>query len=133
MLEAIPLLIATQVTQTPRDQTGDLAWIAVQKQTVYVQRLDAVAGNAAGAYQPVLGVLTEGFVFRVQDAVVVIYNASVHNALVALTSSDWGQSTADLGYDRTAWIDWYNTQYLPYKNEQAIIDELARDPNEPAS
>lgn len=125
-LETIPLLINAQVAQTPRGTQGDIAWIAVQKQTVYVQSLNAVVGDASGAFQPVPAVLTEGFVFRVQDAVVVIYRAAVNHALVTLTTDDYGQPTADLGYDRLAWIDWYNQKYVPYKNEQAIIAELAR-------
>jgi len=125
-LETIPLLINAQVAQTPRGTRGDLAWIAVQKQTVYVQSLNAVVGSASGAFQPVPAVLTEGFVFRVQDAVVVIYRAAVNHALVTLTTDDYGQPTADLGYDRLAWIDWYNKKYVPFKNEQAIIAELAQ-------
>ena len=46
--------------------------------------------------------------------------------LVSMTTNDWGQSTAEFAYDEAAWTDWYNNVYVPYKREQAIIDELAR-------
>ncbi|MHC5002014.1 MAG: hypothetical protein ACYTJ0_02725, partial [Planctomycetota bacterium] len=58
-LETIPLLIAGQVSGASTATSGDLAWIAVQNQTAYVQSLQAVTGNASGAYVPVMGVLSE--------------------------------------------------------------------------
>jgi hypothetical protein len=127
VIEAIPLLIHAQVSTPPtgldRGQ-GDLAWIAIQTQTAYVQRLEPVVGSGAGAFQPVPGIVTEGFVFRAVDAVVITYRTEIHYTLVAMTTQDWGQSTAHLGYDVTAWRNWYDTEYVPYKIEQAKLGAL---------
>jgi hypothetical protein len=40
-----------------------------------------------------------------------------------MTTDDWGQSTAHLGYDMNAWWHWYNEQYVPDKNARASLDE----------
>jgi hypothetical protein len=36
-----------------------------------------------------------------------------------MTTHDWGQPTEYLSYNIRAWWDWYNNQYVPFKNEQA--------------
>ena len=83
-----------------------------------MQDLIPIVGSNSGAYEPVIGIVSEGVVMRVIDAVAIEYRTPVHSALVAMTSHEWGQSTAHLSYNVQAWWDWYNTQYVPFKNEQ---------------
>ena len=119
-LETIPLLIFAQATGDPVPQEqGDLAWIAIQTQRAYVADLQPVVGGNSGAFQPILGRVSEGVVLRIRDAVVVVYRTEIHRSLVAMTSHDWGRSTGHLGYDMKKWWTWYNSEYVPYKNEQA--------------
>ncbi|MHC4910485.1 MAG: hypothetical protein ACYTF9_12265, partial [Planctomycetota bacterium] len=99
VLETIPLLIQAQAAPVRRATAGDLAWIAVQKETVYVERLAPVVGDATGAYVPITNTLNEGFVFRAVDAVVIVYRTEIHHALVSMTTNDWGQPTAAYAYD----------------------------------
>ncbi|MCI0629342.1 MAG: hypothetical protein L0Y44_01660 [Phycisphaerales bacterium] len=126
ILEAIPLLIFAQaVGQRTEQEPGDLAWIAIQTQRAFVSGLTPVVGDQAGAFQPVMGIVSDGVVMRVVDAVVITYRTSVHSSLVNMTSADWGQPTEAMGYNIQAWWDWYNTKYVPFKNEQAKAAELA--------
>ncbi len=123
-LDTIPLLIAGQATADDRPENeGDLAWIAIQTQTAYIQGLRAVAGNNSGAFEPIVGILNEGTVMRVMDAVVVVYRTEVNRSLVNLTSNDWGQSTEHLGYNINDWWNWYNNTYVPYKNQQHQLQQ----------
>ncbi len=126
-LETIPLLIFAQATADPVDSQGDLAWIAIATQTAYVQRIEAVTGDAAGAFRPILGIITEGVILRVVDAVAINYRTEIHRSLVAMTTNDWGQSTEHLGYDMARWRAWYNEDYLPLKREQARVARLAAE------
>ncbi len=111
------------------DRTGDLAWIAVATQQVYVQDLIPLTGDSSGAYQPVVGVVSDGFVMRVLDAVVIEYRTEIHYHLVELTSRDWGKSTEHLAYDPEAWWTWYRQDYLPFKDDQRRLAELAAAAN----
>ena len=122
-LEAIPLLIFAQATQDPFDEPGDLAWIAVATQTAFVAGLEPIVGSGAGAFRPIPGIVSEGAILRIVDAVVIFYRTEVHRVLVMMTTDDWGQSTAHLGYDMNAWWHWYNEQYVPDKNARASLDE----------
>ena len=120
----IPLLIFGQAAVGggeggDGEQQSDLAWIAIQTQQAYVQSLVPVVGDSSAAFQPIIGIVSSGVVMRVVDAVVIEYRTPVHDALVAMTSHDWGQSTAHLSYNVQAWWDWYNNEYVPFKNEQA--------------
>ncbi len=124
-LETIPLLIFAQATADPVDSQGDLAWIAIATQTAYVQRIEAVVGDGAGGFRPILGIITEGVILRVVDAVAINYRTEIHRSLVAMTTNDWGQSTEHLGYDMGRWREWYNGDYLPLKREQARLARLA--------
>jgi len=128
--QAIPLLIFAQaaVTNPADDQQGDLAWIAIQTQQAYVQGLVPVAGDASGGFSPIIGTVSEGVVLRVMDAVVISYRTVVHGALVNLTSADWGQSTDHLAYNVKSWWAWYDREYVPFKNEQALQARLATQP-----
>ena len=117
-LEAIPLLIFAQVTADPFEKKGDLAWIAVATQRAFVAGLEPVVGSGAGAFRPIPGVVQEGAILRVVDAVVIFYRTEVHRSLVLMTTDDWGQSTAHLGYDMRQWWLWYNQQYVPARNAE---------------
>ena len=130
VIQTIPLLIFAQATATQADGAGegDLAWVAFQTQRAFVAGLQPVVGDASGAFQPIMGVVSEGVVLRVMDAVVISYRTEVHDALVNMTTSDWGQPTEPMGYNIQAWWDWYDKQYVPYKNEQAKSDTLAGEP-----
>ncbi len=118
-LPAIPLLMMAQVAQDPVERTGDLAWIAIGTQQSYVANLIPVTGDGSGAFQPVIGTIMEGVVMRVTNAIAFSYRTDVHNSLVSMTSLDWGQSTAYLGWDPHAWACWYNQTYVPFKQAQA--------------
>ena len=126
VLQAIPLLIFAQATVDPFDEAGDLAWIAVATQTAFVARLEPVVGSGAGAFRPIPGVVSEGAILRVVDAVVIFYRTEVHRSLVMMTTDDWGQSTAHLGYDMKQWWVWYNERYLPGKNAEIAVEALQR-------
>jgi len=125
--DAIPLMIHAQSETRPVRTPGDQGWILVGRRQVFVQALIPVIGDGSGGFIPVPGVLTEGVILRVVDAVAIIYRTEIHTTLVAMTSEDWGHSTAHLGYDVEKWRDWYNQEYLPYKREQAIIERLSKD------
>ena len=124
-LETIPLLMFAQATEDVAPADGDLAWIAIQTQQAYVANVTPVVGDDAGAFQPVIGVVSEGTILRVMDAVVVTYRTEIHSALVNMTTHDWGQSTEHLAYNMKAWWTWYNTEYVPFRNEQAAAARLA--------
>ena len=130
VLNSIPLLIMAQVAPPPQGEqpAGDLAWIAIETQRAYVAGLQPIAGNGAAAFAPIVGVVTDGSVMRVVDAVVIIYRTEIHNILVGMTSDDWGQSTEYLGYDINAWWHWYNEEYLPHKNAQNSGGDSAGEP-----
>lgn len=120
VLPAIPLLMMAQVAQDPVTEQGDLAWIAIGTQQSYVANLIPVTGDNSGAFQPVIGTIYEGVVMRVTDALAITYRSDVHNSLVAMTTMDWGQSTAGLGWDPARWARWYNEEYVPFKQAQSF-------------
>jgi hypothetical protein len=133
VVQAIPLLIFAQAAGQTNDgqQQGDLAWIAIQTQRAYVQGLNPVVGDASGGFEPVIGIVSEGVVMRVMDAYVIEYRTPVHLALVNLATQDWGQPTANMGYNIQSWWDWYNDEYVPYKREKAREAELSKTPANP--
>ncbi|MCH8164232.1 MAG: hypothetical protein IH889_01340 [Planctomycetes bacterium] len=118
-LQAIPLLIFAQITADEVEKKGDLAWIAIATQRVFVARVEAIIDNNVAVFVPIPGVVSEGVIMRVMDAVVVNYRTDVHRSLVAMTTNDWGQSTKYLAYDIRQWWQWYNSEYVLFKNEQA--------------
>jgi hypothetical protein len=126
-LDAIPLLIFAQATRDPRpSDEGDLAWIAIETQRAYVANLLPVVGDNVAAFQPIVGTVSEGIVLRATDAVVIVYRTEIHHALVSMTTRDWGHPTDHLGYDMKAWWEWYNSEYVPFRNERHRQDVLAR-------
>ncbi len=127
---AIPYMIATQYSADTVTRQGDLAWIAMGTQRSYVANLIPVAGDGSAAFRPVPGIINEGFVFRVTDAVAVVYRTVVHRVLVDMTSEATGEDTSSNGWSLTRWRDWYNRVYLPVARAefQERVDELdARD------
>jgi len=117
-LETIPLLIFAQATGDPVEDEGDLAWILVATQTAYVARIDPIVGSGAGAFAVIPGVVQEGVLLRVVDAVAIFYRTEVHRVLVGMTTEACGRPTDHLAYDMKAWWEWYNAEYVPYRNEQ---------------
>ena len=118
--QAIPMLINAQVagggggggTQADDESPGALADIIIGTQQAFIRDLTPVVGDNAVAFDPELGVVTSGVVLRVIDAHVITYRTGVHNALVSLsTDAMGGQSTAHLGWDQRAWVDWYKEEY----------------------
>ena len=126
-LETIPLLIFAQAASSPVNSRGDLAWMAIETQIAFTQGLEPVVGDGSAGFRPIIGVISDGFVLRIVDAVAISYRTQIHISLVAMTTHDWGQSTEYLGYDMGQWREWYNTEYIPFKNEQAELAKLAED------
>ncbi|MBX3356697.1 MAG: hypothetical protein KF724_13460 [Phycisphaeraceae bacterium] len=124
VLAAIPPMIFGQVADDPVRRGGDLAWIAIGTTKTYVANVVPIVGDNSGAFAPVIGAVYEGVVLRVQDAVAYSYRTDLHEALVSMTSADFGESTAHLGYDMRAWWQWFNEEYVPFKQRQA--EALAR-------
>ncbi len=123
LVDAIPMLINAQVTgQTAqvggRGSDDALAYILVGTQTAFVSDLTPVVADSAVAFDPTLGVVTEGVVLRVTDAVVLTYRLEVHNALVGLSSRAWGRPTGGLGWDVTRWHEWYTREFKPFWEQQ---------------
>ncbi|MSR44776.1 MAG: hypothetical protein EXS15_05385 [Phycisphaerales bacterium] len=128
----IPSLIFAQVSADENKTKGDLAWIAIGTTTNYIANVVPVVGDRAGAFQPVLGTLQTGVLMRVQDAMVYTYRTDVHQSLVAMTTRDFGQSTADHGWDMKHWWVWFNTEYVPFKQAQAAAQDPPTPPTPPA-
>ncbi len=112
-LQAIPHLIFAQVAADDVPESGDLAWIAIGSQISYVADLVPVVGNGVAAFQPIPGVIMEGVVLQVQDAVVYSYRVEVHRSLVAMTSGVPGTPAESMGYDPRRWFAWFNETYVP--------------------
>ena len=132
-LESIPLLIFAQATGDPVENEGDLAWILVATQTAYVAGIEPIVGSGSGAFAVIPGVVQEGVLLRVVDAVAIFYRTEIHRVLVGMTTDDWGQSTEHLAYDMKAWWEWYNAEYVPFKNEQLAEARMADQIGAPGS
>jgi hypothetical protein len=120
-IEAIPLLIHAQAAgdEPSRQNQGDLAWISFLRQRSYVANLVPIVGTNSGGFQPVIGVINEGALLQVTDAVVVSYRPEVHDSLVRLSSAAWGRSTEGFGYDTDRWLAWYRDEFIPFRIAQA--------------
>ena len=126
----IPVMVAAQAAPREVEGQGDLAWIAIGRQEVFVTGLQPVVGDNSGAFEPILGTVQTGTVVRIMDAVVIVYRSYIHDSLVSMTTRETGQSTRDLGYDVAAWREWYNTVYVPMMQERIKLAELAKEPAE---
>jgi hypothetical protein len=124
-LETIPLLIFAQATADPVEDEGDLAWILVATQTAYVAGIDPIVGSGSGAFAVIPGVVQEGVLLRVVDAVAIFYRTEVHRVLVGMTTGACGGPTDHLGYDMKAWWEWYNAEYVPCRNHQLAEQRAA--------
>lgn len=128
LIDAIPMLISAQVVQSPRGRAGEtddgrgrgaLAYILVGQQTAFVSGLQPVVSNSAVAFNPTVGVVTDGVVLSVSDAVVTTYRTYVHASLVKLTSKAWGgRSTEHLGYEPMQWQRWYQGEFRAYREQE---------------
>ena len=132
-LETIPLLIFAQATGDPVENEGDLAWILVATQTAYVAGIEPIVGSGSGAFAVIPGVVQEGVLLRVVDAVAIFYRTEIHRVLVTMTTDDWGRPTDHLAYDMKAWWEWYNAEYVPFKNEQLAEARMADQIGAPGS
>jgi hypothetical protein len=124
-LETIPLLIFAQATADPVRTEGDLAWILHTTQHAYVAGIEPAVGSGVGAFRPIPGIVQEGVLLRVVDAIAIFYRTEIHRVLVVMTTDDWGQSTEHLAYDMRAWWEWYNAEYVPFKNQQIAEQRAA--------
>ncbi|MBX3385052.1 MAG: hypothetical protein KF768_00615 [Phycisphaeraceae bacterium] len=123
LIEAIPALVNAQVLGGVPSQTAAdggeaaLAYILVGTQQAFVADLTPVVGDSAVAFDPTLGIVTDGVVLRVIDAVVITYRTEIHRQLVGLADRNWSgsssRSTASMGYDQQKWWDWYVGEFLP--------------------
>jgi len=131
LYQAIPMLINAQIGGGPSggtERAGALGQIWVAQQQAFVSDLQPVVSDSAVGFDPTLDVVSSGVVMRVMDASVVIYRSEVHQSLISLSSNAWGKSTADLGWDRQKWHDWYTGELLPHLAEKARTDaELEPD------
>lgn len=119
LVDAIPLLINAQIQGAQIGQGGgggetSLAYILVGQQQTFVADLTPVVADSAVAFDPTLGVVTDGVILRIIDAVVLTYRVEVNNALIGLSSRAWGQPTRRLGWDNRGWVDWYVKEFRPY-------------------
>jgi hypothetical protein len=121
LVEAIPAMIAAQISPAGGGSAGGyIAYIVIGEQRAYVADLDPVVGDGSVAFDPVPGVLTEGVVLAINDAVVVQYSTGVHDALVGFTSGLSGEDTGKLGWNPRKWQAWYSGTLLPkLKAQQA--------------
>lgn len=95
------------------DDGSALAWILVGRQVSYVADLTPVTSANAVAFDPQIGVVTEGVILRIIDAVVLAYRVEIHNQLLGLASDLTGKSTANLGWDTGKWQTWWAEQGEP--------------------
>lgn len=114
LYEAVPAMVNAQVVQraasgAERSQGGAQAWILVGTQRTYVQDVTPIVGTGSVAFDPTVGVLTDGSLLVVRDAVVTIYRHNVHSALVRMTSQASGEDTSLLGYNVGEWQRWLAT------------------------
>lgn len=126
IIEAIPAMIAAQLSPTGGGSGGGyIAYIVVGTQRAYVADLDPVVGDNSVAFDPVPGVITEGVVLAINDAVAIEYHTGVHDALVDMTSKLSGEDTSKLGWNPKKWQAWYAGTLLP-KLEREKAQEKAK-------
>jgi hypothetical protein len=129
LYEMIPHLIEAQLggsVAAVGNGGGDssIAYIIVGKQQAFVSDLTPVVGDSAVAFDPTVGVLTEGTILRIIDAVVITYRTEVHGALVGLANSGWnGQHADQFGWDQKAWRDWYANEFVPFRASLAAAEK----------
>jgi len=137
LVQAIPAMINAQISGTTaqvgssgRQGDGALGYILVAQQVSFVSDLTPIVGESAVGFDPTVSVVSEGVVMEVFDAHVVTYRTIVNNALINLTSRHYGRSTEGLAWDRQAWQNWYEREFLPRWNAGTL--PLASDDPTPA-
>ncbi len=131
LTEAIPLLITAQAANTRRTESqGDLAWIQFGTQRFFVVDLQPVVGNNSAGFDPQLGIIQEGTVLVIQDAVVEIKRYEVHNALRNIIKDDIGKDI-NFGFNIPAWKKWYENEYLASNTPTASISPIPTEPDSP--
>lgn len=128
LFEFIPLMASAQVATRPQggdQRTGDLGWIMIGSQQTFVADLQPVVSNNAVAFDPQIGVVSDGVLLRIHQAVVTAFRTEIHTNLVDWTSGAWGQSTGHLGYEPDEWKQWYDNEFVPSR-------ETKPEPAEPA-
>lgn len=118
LVELIPFIIPTQPGAPGQGggggtgrQRGPLAWIAIGTQKSYVADLTPIVSEGAVAFDPTPGVVTEGTLFVVNDAVVTWSPRIANTALSTLgglaTGEDPAALRSRLGMRFDPWKDWY--------------------------
>lgn len=144
LYEAIPMLINAQISGRSSRVGGgggadtSLAYILVGQQQAFVSDLTPVVGDSAVAFDPTVGVVTEGVVLRVMDAVVVTYRVEVNTALRGLASAGWGRPVDQLGWNIPAWHEWHAQEFKPHlaklrEQEKAQAQKGAPDASSPVT
>ena len=129
--QLIPQLIDAQSAEgTTTGSGGNGCWIVFGRQTSYIAGLVPVAGDNTGAFQPIPGIIYEGSLLQITDAVVLIYRTEVYTALVTLAQSSTGATTlANLGNNKALWHDWYRDEYptlvARYGAERAKLEQAS--------
>jgi hypothetical protein len=127
LLEAIPAMIAAQISPSGGGSAGGyIAWIAIGTQRAYVADLDPVVGDNSVAFDPIPGVITDGVVLAINDAVAIQYSTGVHDALVGFTSGLSGEDTSKLGWDPRKWQKWYASTLLPKLEAMKAAEKAAK-------
>lgn len=131
MYDAIPFLIPAQVGQTGNapDRQGDLAWIAIGKQVAYVADLNPVVSDSSVAFDPIPGVVTEGSLLRIQDAVVKVYRGDVQVVLKRLGGDYTGRPVPELGFNMNKWWEWYREEVVPQRIAREQAEKAAAQSN----
>ena len=112
--------------QPLRYERRDTPFIFIGKQRAYVRTLVPTVGGGS-AFAPVISTVTTGVALRVDDSHVIVYRTTAHDALCAIAARHGGQSAGsldELGYNRTAWVEWYNEQFVPAMNRKRQTDRL---------
>lgn len=131
LFEFIPLMASAQVATRPQgadQRTGDLGWIMIGRQQTFIADLQPVVSNNAVAFDPQIGVLSDGVLLRIHQAVVTAFRTEIHTNLVDWTSGAWGHPTGHLGYEPDAWKRWYDNEFVPSRE----AEPEAVEPAEPA-
>jgi hypothetical protein len=124
--ELIPSLVSAQYAP-PRVKRGDEAWIAIGQSVHYVQGQIPVVGAGSAAYQPVIGTIYEGSLFRVMESVVEIYRTEVHFNLGRVAEELTGQPPPPFGYDEDRWMEWYRHDFPRLAAERRLELERQRE------
>lgn len=130
VVEMIPLLIMQQTHRQPiRYERRDRPFIFIGTQRAFVHTLVPNVGGGGGAFAPVISTISSGVALRVENNHVLVYRTAAHDALRAMAARHTHRSASalnELGYQRAAWVHWYNEHLLPAVNDQRHADGAVR-------